>query len=176
MRDYLVIGTTLFTRKMELRFRAFVDLKKFKVMIEGVQLGTDANSCGCSLEALIEEVEKVGWKINDDEDFENVTTGEKINMYEAGANETGEDFVWFDNSEVMQFVGLEDEKEKDFYIGDIGKFDNGDKFQLLLEDHLEVSVVWIGDPKCEDQARDLYRISRAVIVGNIYENPELLEL
>ena len=38
----------------------------------------------------------------------------------------------------------------------------------------EIYVDWIGDAECEDQARDLYRIGRAKIIGNSHENPELL--
>jgi hypothetical protein len=75
---------------------------------------------------------------------------------------------------LMQYVGLKDKNEKEYYVGDIGRFDNGDTFILRMEDHLEVYVDWIGDPECEDQARDLYRIESAEIIGNDYENPELL--
>lgn len=75
----------------------------------------------------------------------------------------------------MQYTGLLDKNNKEYYIGDIGRFDNGDTFHLSLEEWLEVVIVWIGDPECEDQARDLYRIENAKIIGNIYESPELLK-
>jgi len=72
--------------------------------------------------------------------------------------------------ELEQFVGVSDKNGKDYFIGDKGRFDNGDTFVLKMEDNcLQVYVDWIGDPECEDQARDLYRISKAEIVGNIHE-------
>jgi hypothetical protein len=76
---------------------------------------------------------------------------------------------------LMQYTGLKDKNGADYFIGDVGQFDNGDRFVLRLEDWLEVYADWIGDAACEDQVRDLYRISAAENIGNIYENPELLE-
>ena len=75
----------------------------------------------------------------------------------------------------MQFTGLTTESGQDMYIGDICEFDDGDRFVLKMEDWLEVYVDWIGDPQCEDQARDLYRITRAKVIGNIHQDAELME-
>ena len=74
--------------------------------------------------------------------------------------------------DIEQFIGLQDSSGQDFYIGDIAEFDNGDKFVLKMEDWMEVYVEWIGEPECSDQARDLYRISNAKIIGNIHEKIE----
>ena len=32
-----------------------------------------------------------------------------------------------------------------------------------------IAIEWIGEPECEDQTRDLYRIEKARIIGNKYE-------
>lgn len=74
---------------------------------------------------------------------------------------------------IEQYLGVKDKDGKPFYIGDIGRFDNGDTFVLKMEDIcLMPYVEWIGEPDCEDQARDLYRISSAVIVGNVHTDIE----
>lgn len=83
--------------------------------------------------------------------------------------------------EVMQYTGLRDSKRtkefpegQEYYIGDIGEFDNGDRFVIKMESWLEMYIDWIGEPECEDQARDPYRIENAKNIGNIYQNPGLL--
>lgn len=74
-----------------------------------------------------------------------------------------------------QYTGLKDVNESEYFHGDIGEFDNGDRFVIKCEWFLQFYGDWIGEPECEDQLRDFYRIERAKIIGNIYENPELLE-
>ena len=74
-----------------------------------------------------------------------------------------------------QYIGLHDKNGEEYYKGSIGEFDNGDGFVIDTEWWLEFFVSWIGEPECEDQARDLYRIEAAKIIGNHHQNPELLE-
>lgn len=79
-----------------------------------------------------------------------------------------------DRYELMQFTGLLDRTGKEIYHEDIIEFNNGDKGIIACEKWVEFYVEWIGDPECEDQTRDFYRVRNAKIIGNIYENPELL--
>jgi len=76
-----------------------------------------------------------------------------------------------------QYLNLKDDSNpsREIYEGDIMEFDNGDKFYIIKEYWIEYSVFWIGNPECEDQARDLYRIERAKIIGNIQQNPDLIK-
>lgn len=80
-----------------------------------------------------------------------------------------------DPETVGQFLMLKDEDDKEWYIGDIGEFDNGDKFVLKMEWFLTPFAEWIGEADCEDQTRDLYRIEKAKKIGNTHDNPELLK-
>ena len=78
--------------------------------------------------------------------------------------------------EPLFFTGLKDCEGVEIYHKDICQFDNGDRFVIECEDWIEFFVLWIGEPECEDQARDFYRISKARVIGNTYQNPELLEI
>lgn len=116
-----------------------------------------------------EWLESEGWKhynVELDED----SNGELLRTHRGT-------YSWFNAGclDRDQYIGLKDKNDKEYYVGDIGEFDNGDKFILKMEGWLEVFVEWIGDPDCEDQTKDLYRISRAKIIGNIYRNPELIK-
>jgi hypothetical protein len=80
-----------------------------------------------------------------------------------------------DKLKFMLFSGLQDNNGVDFYVGDVGEFPNGDSFIVKIESWLEIYIDWIGEPECEDQARDLYRITNAKIIGTIHQNPELIK-
>jgi len=77
--------------------------------------------------------------------------------------------------EVMQYTGLKDENSVEIYEGDICRFDNGDTFLVQCETWIEFYGKWLKEPECEDQLRDWYRAGNSEVIGNIHENPELLE-
>ena len=81
----------------------------------------------------------------------------------------------FEHLITEQCTGLQEDEDLFWYEGDIGEFDNGDRFVIKCEDWLEFYVEWIGEPECENQARDFYRIKCAELIGNIHDNPDLLE-
>ena len=76
---------------------------------------------------------------------------------------------------VVKYTGVKDKNDVKYFVGDIGEFDNGDRFVVGIEEWLTVFAEWIGEAECEDQTRDFYRISRAKIIGNKFDNPELIK-
>lgn len=158
--------------KREIKFRAFVDFKKFKVMIQDVQLGIDTNTCGITTELLEEVLEKTGWKMNDDYEFVNESTGEKISMYDAGALDSGEDWVHLENCIIMQYTGCKDREENEIYEGDILDFDakewGADGFTSAVEWNDKDASWSFGGGLTSDLK------SWRKVVGNICQNPELI--
>jgi uncharacterized phage protein (TIGR01671 family) len=77
---------------------------------------------------------------------------------------------------LMQFTGLKDKNGKEIYEGDIVKMDAGTKEETLCEvSWLNDQFVLIGDGYFGE---GLYAQTRdglfGEVIGNIYENPELL--
>lgn len=78
---------------------------------------------------------------------------------------------------LLAFTGLYDNScNTEIYEDDVMQFPNGDKFVVRCEDYVHFYVEFIGEPECEDQTRDFYRIEGATIIGNANLNPELLEV
>ena len=80
-----------------------------------------------------------------------------------------------DNYIIEQYTGLKDINGTNIFVWDILKFENGDTFKICCEDWLNLYVEWIGEPECEDQVRDIYRIESAELIGNIHQHKQLLE-
>lgn len=110
----------------------------------------------------IEQVDLISWDSNGN--IESILTN-------GGAQIEGE---YLKSATLMMYTGLKDKNGKEIYISDFIRFDNGDTGVVRLEDWLEIYIEQLGEWECEDQIRDLYRIERSEVIGNIYENPELI--
>jgi hypothetical protein len=76
-----------------------------------------------------------------------------------------------EDCELMQFTGLLDKQGKEIYEGDILKLKDGFPFEPIITVSYEA-------PKFifRSNTHELYQETSAMeVIGNIYENPELLE-
>ena len=145
----------------DIKFRAFIDAEYmiFSDMSETHPYADDEVSWDIQGELSISTYE-TGARI----------TGGEVDEYESFVGRGGKG----DEVEFMQFTGIT-AKNIEIYVGDICEFPNGDRFIVCMEDWLEVYIDWVGEPKCEDQARNLCRIDGSKGIGNIHQNPELLK-
>lgn len=80
------------------------------------------------------------------------------------------------NNNVMQYTGLKDKTGKEIYEGDIGKHNNGELYKIIWD---QEDTRFICPNINAAKFHDIYYLlksfsDRFEIVGNIYENPELL--
>ena len=89
---------------------------------------------------------------------------------------------YFDTEDMilMQYVGLKDKNEKEIYEGDIVKFrfkDDREEFPDLIG-YIEYQTTFTAFRIMSNQGSfkiDITEIKFIEVIGNIYENPKLLE-
>ena len=76
-----------------------------------------------------------------------------------------------EDATIMQSTGLLDKNGKEIFEGDIVSIDT-DEFDSLFVKY-ETGIYWLMDnEECVEHLSDYYKY--ASVIGNIYENPELL--
>ena len=88
-----------------------------------------------------------------------------------------EDMDRISGAKIMQYTGLKDKKGREIYEGDIFKTSYGSTKFLSVVEWDEINARFLGFT-LERERKILYvgREPAVEVIGNIYENPELLEV
>jgi len=102
-------------------------------------------------------------------------------LYDAQLHHLWQDFVDYPGYELMQYTGLTDKNGKDIYEGDIvqynqnSSYDNMDFIAKWSDDKLGFIFQSNSGEQLVNQTPHLNRFKHLEVVGNIFENPELLK-
>ena len=100
---------------------------------------------------------------------------ESINFQERRVYEDTVSYRKFNDIELMQYTGLKDMKGKEIYEGDILFESFGEKYYKVVFENGSFRAEFEGD--FEEYSFDLIDVvaQGCEVVGNIYENPELMK-
>lgn len=90
--------------------------------------------------------------------------GHKIHYYD------GTDLLEIDDFEIMQYTGHKDSEGKEIYEGDILQSEHYFKYQVVFK-----GDCWRCEPLKNNRLKNRFIGNDLKVIGNIYENPELLE-
>ncbi|HEX9059121.1 MAG TPA: YopX family protein [Clostridia bacterium] len=76
---------------------------------------------------------------------------------------------YLEDMKIMQYIGLKDKNDKEIYEGDLLKNENGDI--LEVDDAILGEFIYI----YYHEMGENYIKENCEVIGNIYENPELIE-
>lgn len=83
---------------------------------------------------------------------------------------TGDSQTWFNDFELMQYTGLKDKNGKEIYEGDIIKY----HFRTVSDNEEFISKVLFDECMWLTDEHSLNRMNDIEVVGNVFENSELL--
>jgi uncharacterized phage protein (TIGR01671 family) len=89
----------------------------------------------------------------------------------CGESSLNEDYFKNDDYVVMQYTGLKDKNGKEIYEGDL----LGDPTHIMFKVEFVMGSFMARNTKNDNDLRLLYYVADSLpVIGNIYENPELL--
>jgi uncharacterized phage protein (TIGR01671 family) len=107
-------------------------------------------------------------------EYGSAITGKK-SLYHIDGAEWNFDMVIIEPETIGQFTGLHDKNGKEIYEGDLISEDGSKPYEVVWQYH---SVQWImqytGEGKTYRHMAYDYAQQQYEVIGNIYENPELL--
>ena len=111
--------------------------------------------------------------------------GDPIASYVVPSVIDWSNYYGIDNLEIMQYVGLKDKNDKRIFEGDIVKFKDFTSDKFILNQEAEIAVVeWYNAGFVPRDFETNHKGGRYIhfwdmledieVIGNIYENPELI--